>query len=216
MNTELAREQMIGQQVNTWEVFDDRVLTTMREVPRELFTPAAWQGVAFADAAIPLPHGQIMLQPKIHGRILQALELNPTDLVLEVGTGSGYLSACLGRLAGRVRSLEIIPELADSARANLLATAINNVAVETADATRLEEPGQYDAIAVTGSLPLYDERFQRALKIGGRLFVIVGQAPVMEAWKITRVGEREWQREGMFETVVPALINAARPPQFVF
>lgn len=216
MNIELAREQMIGQQVNTWEVLDDRVLAAMREIPRELFTPPAWQAVAFADAPIPLAHGQWMLPPKVHGRILQALDLNPGDLALEVGTGNGYLAACMGKLAGRVRSLEIIPELAESARSQLLAVAANNVAVETTDAMQLDEQSRYDAIAVTGSLPLYDERFQRALKIGGRLFVIVGQSPVMEAWKITRAGEREWQREGLFETIVQPLINAPRPPEFVF
>ena len=216
MNIELAREQMIGQQVNTWEVFDDRVLQVMREVPRERFVPQAWQGVAFADAPIPLPHGQSMLPPKVHGRILQALALEPTDVTLEIGSGSGFLSACMGKLAARVRSMEIVPELADLARSNLLATAINNVAVEAADGMRLDEELAYDAVAVTGSLPLYDERFQRALKIGGRLFVIVGQAPVMEAWKITRVGEREWQREGLFETIVQPLVNAPRPPEFVF
>ena len=216
MNIESAREQMIGQQVNTWEVIDDRVLTAMREVRRELFVPEAWQGVAFADAPIPLPHGQMMLPPKFHGRILQALQLTPSDLALEVGTGSGYLSACMGRLAGRVRSLEIIPELADMARAQLLKAAVNNVAVETQDAFALEEQGQYDAIAVTGSLPLYDERFQRALKIGGRLFIFVGPRPVMEAWKVTRTGEREWQREGLFETAVQPLIGAPTPPAFVF
>jgi protein-L-isoaspartate(D-aspartate) O-methyltransferase len=216
MNIESAREQMIGQQVNTWEVIDDRVLAAMREVRRELFVPEAWQGVAFADAPIPLPHGQIMLPPKFHGRILKALELTPSDLALEIGTGSGYLAACMGRLAGRVRSLEIIPELADMARAQLLKAAVNNVAVETQDAFTLEEQAQYDAIAVTGSLPLYDERFQRALKIGGRLFIFVGQRPVMEAWKITRTGEREWQREGLFETVIQPLIGAPTPPAFVF
>lgn len=216
MNIELAREQMIGQQVNTWEVFDDRVLQVMREVPRERFVPQAWQGVAFADAPIPLPHGQSMLPPKVHGRILQALALEPADVTLEIGSGSGFLSACMGKLAARVRSMEIVPELADLARSNLLATAINNVAVEAADGMRLDEELAYDAVAVTGSLPLYDERFQRALKIGGRLFVIVGQAPVMEAWKITRVGEREWQREGLFETIVQPLVNAPRPPEFVF
>ncbi|HEY5806343.1 MAG TPA: protein-L-isoaspartate O-methyltransferase [Povalibacter sp.] len=216
MNIELAREQMIGQQVNAWGVLDDRVLAAMREVPRERFTPPAWQGLAFADASIPLPQDQWMLPPKVHGRILQALDLNPGDLALEVGTGSGYLAACMGRLAGRVRSLEIIPELAESARKQLLAIAANRVSVETADAMQLDEQSRYDAIAVTGSLPLYDERFQRALKIGGRLFVIVGQAPVMEAWKITRAGEREWQREGLFETIVQPLVNAPHPPKFVF
>ncbi|MBB6095715.1 protein-L-isoaspartate(D-aspartate) O-methyltransferase [Povalibacter uvarum] len=216
MNIELAREQMIGQQVNTWEVLDDRILDVMREVRREAFVPQGWQGVAFADSPIPLPHGQMMLPPKVHGRILQALGLQPADLALEIGTGTGFLAACMGKLAGRVRSLEIVPELADMARANLLTAAVNNVAVEAADGMRLEDTLAFDAIAVTGSLPLYDERFQRALKIGGRLFVVVGQAPVMEAWKITRVGEREWQREGLFETVLQPLINAPKPPEFVF
>lgn len=216
MNIELARQQMIEQQVNTWDVFDERVLNTMREVPRELFTPREWQGVAFADAPIPLPHGQSMLPPKVHGRILQALDLGAEDVVLEAGTGSGYLAACLGKLAARVRSLEIFPDLAEYARKQLLAAASNNVAVETADAMQLDEQGHYDAIAVTGSLPVYDERFQRALKVGGRLFVVIGQAPVMEAWKVTRVGEREWQRESLFETVIDPLVNAPRPSSFVF
>jgi protein-L-isoaspartate(D-aspartate) O-methyltransferase len=188
MNIEAARERMISQQINTWEVFDDRVLATMRVVPRELFTPPAWQGVAFADTTIPLQNGQSMLPPKVHGRILQALQLNPADVVLEVGTGSGYLTACMGRLAARVRSLEIFPELADYARRQLLEAAINNAGVETADGMLLDQQLCYDAVAVTGSLPQYDERFQRALKIGGRLFVVVGQLPVMEAWKVTRMG----------------------------
>jgi len=207
---------MVEQQVNTWDVFDERVLAVMQEVRRERFTPPAWEAVAFADADIPLAHGQVMLPPKIHGRILQALNPGADDVALEIGTGSGYLAACMGRLAGRVRSLEIFADLADSARASLVAAAANNVAVETADGMQLDEPSAYDVIAVTGSLPVYDERFQRALRPGGRLFVVVGQAPVMEAWKITRVGEREWQRESLFETVVAPLVNAPRPPSFVF
>jgi protein-L-isoaspartate(D-aspartate) O-methyltransferase len=216
MNIEAAREQMIEQQVHAWDVFDERVLTTMRQVPRELFAPGRYRNLAFADVEIPLLHGQSMLPAKVHGRILQALAIGPADVALEVGAGSGYLTACMGKLASQVRSLEIFPELADQARANVLATAVNNVAVETADALQLEERFAYDAIAVTGSLPLYDERFQRALKLGGRLFVVVGQAPVMEAWKVTRIGEREWRRESLFETVVAPLINAARPSAFVF
>jgi protein-L-isoaspartate(D-aspartate) O-methyltransferase len=216
MNIEAAREQMIEQQVHAWDVFDERVLSTLRQVPRELFAPGRYRNLAFADVEIPLLHGQSMLPAKVHGRILQALAIDPADVALEVGAGSGYLTACMGKLASQVRSLEIFPELADQARANVLATAVNNVAVETADALQLEERFAYDAIAVTGSLPLYDERFQRALKLGGRLFVVVGQAPVMEAWKVTRIGEREWRRESLFETVVAPLINAARPSAFVF
>jgi len=216
MNIEAAREQMIEQQVHAWDVFDERVLSTLRQVPRELFAPGRYRNLAFADVEIPLLHGQSMLPAKVHGRILQALAIDPADVALEVGAGSGYLTACMGKLASQVRSLEIFPELADQARANVLATAVNNVAVETADALQLEERFASDAIAVTGSLPLYEERFQRALKLGGRLFVVVGQAPVMEAWKVTRIGEREWRRESLFETVVAPLINAARPSAFVF
>jgi protein-L-isoaspartate(D-aspartate) O-methyltransferase len=216
MNIAVARQQMIEQQVRAWDVFDDRVLTVMRDVPRERFVPARFHDVAYADSPIPLAHGQRMLPASVHGRILQALALAPGDTALEIGAGSGYLTACLGRLAGRVRSIEIFPDLADEARANVLAVAVNNVAIEAADGARLDEQLAYDAIAVMGSLPVYDERYQRALKIGGRLFVVVGQAPVMEAWKVTRVGEREWQRESLFETVIDPLLNAARPSAFVF
>jgi protein-L-isoaspartate(D-aspartate) O-methyltransferase len=185
-------------------------------VQREEFAPLRYRDVAFADSSIPLAHGQTMLAAKVHGRILQALAVGEGDVALEVGAGSGYLSACLGKLAARVRSLEIFPELADQARANLLAARVNNVSVEAADAMQLNEQSAYDVIAVTGSLPLYDERFQQALRIGGRLFVVVGQPPIMEAWRVVRVGEREWQRQALFETVVEPLVNAPRPSAFVF
>ncbi|HKU13782.1 MAG TPA: protein-L-isoaspartate O-methyltransferase [Steroidobacteraceae bacterium] len=216
MNLLAAREQMVEQQVRTWDVLDERVLRTMLEVRREEFAPLRYRDVAFADASIPLAHGQAMLPAKVHGRILQALEVTETDVALEIGAGSGYLSACLGLLAARVRSLEIFPELAEQARANLLAARVNNVAVEAADGMQLNEPPGYDVIAVTGSLPIYDERFQQALRIGGRLFVVVGQPPIMEAWRVVRVGEREWQRQSLFETVVEPLVNAPRPSAFVF
>jgi protein-L-isoaspartate(D-aspartate) O-methyltransferase len=216
MNTHAVREQMIEQQVRAGDVLDLRVLDAMRDVRRELFAPEAYRKVAYADAPIPIAHGQWMLPPLIHGRILQALTPKADEVALLVGTGTGYLAACLGRLAARVRALEIFPGLADLARANLLSVAVNNVGVEVADGMQLDEHGTYGAIAVTGSLPLYDERFQRALRVGGRLFVVVGQSPVMEAWKVTRVGEREWQRESLFETVIDPLINAAHPPSFVF
>lgn len=216
MNLEAAREQMVEQQVRAWDVLDERVLQTMLQVQREQFAPARYRDVAFADSAIPLAHGQTMLPAKVHGRILQALAVTEGDLVLEVGAGSGYLSACLGKLAARVRSLEIFPELAEQARANLLAARVNNVSVEAADAMQFNEQSGYDVIAASGSLPTYDERFQQALRIGGRLFVIVGQPPIMEAWKVVRVGEREWQRQALFETVIEPLINAPRPSAFVF
>jgi protein-L-isoaspartate(D-aspartate) O-methyltransferase len=216
MNTEALREQMIEQQVRAGDVLDDRVLDAMRDIRREVFAPDAYRQVAYADAPIPIPNGQSMLPPIVHGRILQALATEPDEVALMVGSGTGYLAACLGKLASRVRALEIFPELVERTRANLLAVAVNSVGVELADGMRLDEQGVYDVVAITGSLPIYDERFQRALRIGGRLFVVVGQSPVMEAWKVTRVGEREWQRESLFETVIDPLINAPQPPKFVF
>ena len=216
INVESARRQMVEQQIRAWEVLDPRVLVTMTDVRRELFVPEAYRDLAFADTAIPLGFGEHMLPPKVDGRILQALELAPQDEVLEIGTGSGFLAACLARLADRVHSLEIHPEFAHRAVENLRLAACNNVQVEVRDGMTLVDESVWDAVAVTGSLPVYDERFQRALRIGGRLFVVAGQAPVMEAWKVTRVGEREWTRTSLFETVIGPLVNAPRPPAFVF
>lgn len=216
MNVEIARRQMIEQQVRAWEVLDERVLGVLAQVRRELFVPPAYRQLAFADTAIPLRPGSSMLPPKVEGRILQALDVQNEDEVLEVGTGSGFFAACLARLSRRVRSLEIHKELTERARENLRAAGIDRVGLETADAMQLTDANRYDAIAVTGSLPMEDPRFEQALKVGGRLFVIVGAAPVMEASLVRRVSEREWVRESLFETVVEPLINAAAPPRFVF
>jgi protein-L-isoaspartate(D-aspartate) O-methyltransferase len=211
-----ARRQMIDQQVRAWEVLDDRVLAALAGVRREDFVPEGYREVAFADTAIPLAHGQHMLPPKVEGRILQALALQPDDEVLEIGTGSGFFAACLARLVRRVRSIEIYPDLAQGAVRALAAATVTNVTVETGDALQIGDSDRYDAIAVTGSLPVYDDRFERALKIGGRLFVVVGQAPVMEARLITRTGQDDWAADTLFETVIDPLINATQPPGFIF
>lgn len=216
MQIETARRQMVEQQVRAWEVLDERVLGVIAQVRRELFVPPAYRDVAFADAPIPLGHGQVLLAPKIDGRILQALAPQPGESVLDVGTGSGFLAACLARLAGHVRSLEIFPELGATARENLRASGVGGVVVEVFDAMTLAETDAYDAIAVSASLPVYDARFERALRIGGRLFVILGEAPVMEALLIRRVSASEWLRESLFETVVTPLVNAPQPSKFVF
>ena len=215
-DVESARRQMIEQQVRAWDVLDGRVLDVLSRVPREHFVPEAYREVAFADTAIPLPHGQCMLPPKVDGRLLQALDLGRDDEVLEVGTGSGFLTACLARQARHVRTLEIFPDLSQAAVRALQALSVTNVTAETADATTLEGSGLYDAIALTASLPAYDPRFERALRPGGRLFVIVGTAPVMEARLVTRVGEDQWVSEALFETVIPPMVNAIGQDPFRF
>lgn len=216
MVIDYAHEQMISQQVRTWDVLDERVLEAMREVPRERFVPERYRSLAFADAQIPLSHGQHMLRSMVVGRMLQALQIAPDDRVLEVGAGSGFVTACMATLGASVRSLEIFADLADEARANLRACGITNAEVVTADAMALDERSQYDAIALTGSLPLYDERFARALRPGGRLFVVVGDPPVMEALLVRRAGDSAFGRETLFETVVDPLVNAPRRSSFSF
>ncbi len=216
MDTIAARQQMVDQQIRTWEVLDPRVLDAVAAVPREAFVPAAYRNLAFADTSIPIGHGESMLAPKLHGRILQALQLDRQASALEIGTGTGYLCACMSLLAGQTRSMEIHPDLAALARENLRSVAAAMAHIEARDAYAGAPLGSYDAIAVTGSTPTYDPRFEQALRIGGRLFVIVGTAPVMEAMLVRRVGESDWVREVLFETVVEPLIGALAAPRFVF
>lgn len=216
MQTEYAREQMISQQVRAWDVLDERVLEALRGVPRERFVPEHYRELAFADAQIPLAHGQHMLRSMLVGRLLQALEIAPRDRILEVGAGTGFVTACLARLGGSVRSLEIFPDLAAEAAAKLRGLGIGNAEVVAADAMKLEEDSQYDAIALTGSLPLYDERFARALRPGGRLFVVVGEPPLMQALLVRRTEGQAYGRESLFETVIDPLVNAPRRAAFSF
>lgn len=207
---------MVDQQVRTWEVLDPRVLDAMYVVPREAFVPESYRDIAYADAALPIGCGQSMLAPKIQGRILQALEITRTDRALEVGTGTGYLSACLALLAASTHSVEIHQELTRAAAVNLRAVPQARVELETRDAFSGAPLGEYDVIALTGSLPVYDTRFERALTQGGRLFVVVGTPPVMNAMRVRRVDDTEWIRESLFETVIPPLTHAAAAPAFVF
>ncbi len=211
-----AREQMIEQQVRAWDVLDARVLELLRKVPREHFVPPAQRFFAFADLEVRLPNGQHMLRPSVAGRLLQALELQGTDKVLQIGAGSGFITACLAGMTTQVRAVEVLPELAALARENLASLGIRNVEIATADGMRIEGPTRYGAIAVTGSVPEYLEVFQRALEIGGRLFVVVGEGPAMDARLIRRISEEAWTSESLFETVVDPLINAPRPPEFRF
>jgi protein-L-isoaspartate(D-aspartate) O-methyltransferase len=216
MDTLAARQQMVDQQIRTWEVLDPRVLDVFAMVPREAFVPPEYRELAFADTPIPIGLGQSMLAPKIQGRILQALSVGAADRVLEVGSGNGYLAACLGLLGSSTRSIDIHPQFTASAQANLRAVPLATVEFETRDAFAAAPLGEYDAIAVTGSLPVYDARFERSLRLGGRLFAIVGEAPVMDAILVRRVDTAEWIRESLFETVVEPLINATAAQRFVF
>ncbi|MBV6415606.1 MAG: Protein-L-isoaspartate O-methyltransferase [Steroidobacteraceae bacterium] len=212
----VALDQMVMQQVRAWDVFDDRVLETMRRVPRAAYVPQAWRDVAYADATITLAHGQRMLAPKVIGRILQAVAPTPLDNVLEIGTGSGYLTACLAATARQVHSVEIYGDLANAARGRLAADGFANADVRTADAFELTLDPRYNIIVLTGSLPRYDERFQAALEGGGRLFAIVGDGPAMSARLVRRTSSTTWTSEDLFETWVEPLVHAERPRRFVF
>jgi protein-L-isoaspartate(D-aspartate) O-methyltransferase len=207
---------MVDQQIRTWEVLDPRVLDVLASVPRETFVPDAYRELAFADTPVPIGFGQSMLPPLLQGRILQALSVNPGDSALEIGTGTGYLSACLGLLARTTRSIDIVAQFTAAATTNLRAVPQATVEFSTCDAFSNAALGEYDVIAVTGSLPIYDTRFEQALRVGGRLFAVVGVAPVMDAVLVRRVDESEWIRESLFETVIDALINASTPPKFTF
>ena len=215
LNT-LAREQMIEQQVRAWDVLDERVLELLRKVPREHFVPAAQRPFAFADIEVPLPHGQHMLRPNVVGRLLQALELTGRERVLEVGSGSGFVTACLAAAVAQVQSVDIIPELAALARENLASLGIRNAQVTAADGLLPGGRARYGAIAVTASMPVYEKVFQAQLEIGGRLFVVVGEGPAMDARLVRRISEDAWTTTSLFETVIDPLINAPRPPEFSF
>lgn len=216
MNQELARSQMLGQQIRAWEVLDSRVLDVLADVPRENFVPPSSRELAFADTEIPLEHGQIMMAPKVEGRLLQALALSPADRVLEIGTGSGYMTACLAQLSDQVLSIDIFPDFLQSTKEKISSLGCRNVTLEEQDGLELRAPGRYDAVAVTGSVPKLDKTLVELLRPGGRLFAIVGREPVMEAQLITHLGEGQFNTESLFETVLPPLVGADTPPPFQF
>jgi protein-L-isoaspartate(D-aspartate) O-methyltransferase len=213
---EAARQQMIDQQVRTWDVLDPRVLATLAAVPREKFVPEAYRAVAFADAPMPIGHGQFMLPPALEGRILQALAPVRGERALEIGTGSGFFAACLAHLTGSVDSVEIHADLAAGAARAIGEQGIARVAIDTADALARDFGAVYEVVAVTGSLPAPEPRLERALVVGGRMFVVVGSGPVMEARLVTRTGEDSWLSEALFETRIGPLIQPSPPSRFRF
>ncbi len=215
MNSISPRQQMVKQQVRVWDVFDQAVLNVLGNVAREQFVPAGCEDVAYADTEIPLPHGQVMLRPIIEGRLLQALALGASDEVLEIGTGTGYLTACLASMSASVSSIDIHEEFVAAANRNLETAGIKNASVQCMDAMAELPDGKFDAIAVTGSVPRIDDRFVAALKPGGRLFLVVGESPAMSVLLITH-DSGELQQSALFETDIPALENIAEEPVFTF
>ncbi len=217
MDMEQARFNMVEQQIRTWDVLDQDVLDLLVKVRREDFVPEAHRALAFVDMEIPLGHGQSMWTPKLEARVIQELTIRPNDRVLEIGTGSGYLTALLATLAADVVSIDIVPEFIATATQKLRAYGFDNVALHSDDAARdWPDKGGFDVIVLTGSTPLLSDAFRRRLRTGGRMFAITGEVPVMQAELITCIAPGASRSVVLFETCVAPLLNAPQPAAFVF
>jgi len=212
---ERARFNMVEQQIRTWEVLDERVLDVIRTTPREAYVPEQHRSLAYADLQIPLPNGQFMLEPKVAARMLQTVDAKPSEQALLIGTGSGYVTACLARLCAHVTGVEYFQDLKACTERNLSAQGIRNVTLEVGDAANGWDDGRrYDVILVTASMPELHQGFHKSLTVGGRLLVVVGTGDMMETLLITRVGEDQWATESVFDTYVQPLINARQTKVF--
>lgn len=217
MDIEQARFNMIEQQIRPWDVLNTDVLDVIQSVPRELFVPEQHRKLAFADLEIPLAHDQVMMSPKVEARILQALQISPDDTALEIGTGSGYLAACLATMATHVTTIEYYADLSSSAQQSCEQTNSNNIEYIVGNIfDQLNSLESYDVIAVTASTPVYTPQFAKRLNINGRLFIIVGQRPVMSAMLVTCIAENEFRQEILFETVIPPLLSSSKEKVFSF
>jgi protein-L-isoaspartate(D-aspartate) O-methyltransferase len=217
MNFDQARFNMVEQQVRPWEVLDERVLTVLESTHREDFVPVRYRKMAFADIAIPLDHDQTMMKPVVEGRLLQALELQDGETVLEIGTGSGFIAACLSKLAKSVVSVDVHEQFTKEAVVKLNEKDIKNVELATGDVMSGWQPEQaHDVVVVTGSVPSIPDHFRGWVNPGGRLFVVCGESPVMEAKLLTKLNATEWREESLFETDLPRLVNAEKAPEFEF
>jgi protein-L-isoaspartate(D-aspartate) O-methyltransferase len=217
MNFDLARSNMIEQQIRPWDVPNQFVLELISELHREDFVPDEYKRLALSDTRIPLAHGQVTMTPKLEARLLQALEIKPEDEILEIGTGCAYLTALLAKSGHHVLSIDIHPDFTAQAKSKLQQHDIDNVTLESGDAVHgWQQSSPYDVIVFTGSVPFLEESIQQQLQPGGRMFVITGQSPVMEARLIRRISENDWQNEVLFETDLPALEGATQVEAFKF
>jgi protein-L-isoaspartate(D-aspartate) O-methyltransferase len=221
MDFENARYLMVEQQIRTWDVLDTEVLDLLFEVKREDFVPPAYRSLAFVDMEIPIGEGQLMMAPKMEARILQEANPKTGERVLEIGTGSGYLAALLGKRAQAVVSIEIHESLARSASAKLAQAGIRNVQVKMGDAAVtpaafIGAEDKFDVVVLTGSVPVLPQAYLNVLKLNGRLFAVVGDAPVMKACIFVKTGESTFSETVVFETVLAPLVNAAQPSRFSF
>ncbi|MGC1549730.1 MAG: protein-L-isoaspartate O-methyltransferase [Rhodanobacter sp.] len=217
MNFEQARQNMVENQVRPWEVLDGRVLDVIARVHREDFVAAEHRQLAFADLCLPLGHGEVMMKPVMEGRVLQALELKQDDRVLEIGTGSGFLAACLAHLSAHVTSVDIHADFTAAAGQRLRAAGIDNVELVTGEAIASWQPqGQFDAVVLTGAVYRIPERLLGWLKPGGRLLAVRGESPAQQVLLLTHEGEGRYREESLFETDLPYLAHAEPPRKFVF
>ncbi|HEY9016840.1 protein-L-isoaspartate O-methyltransferase [Thiomicrospira sp.] len=215
MNLDQARFFMVEQQIRPWDVLDPLVLDLLSELPRHKFVASDQQTLAYSDTELPIGEGQVMLAPKLEARIMQALDVHEEDSVLEIGTGSGYMTAMLASLAHKVTSVELFESLQKTAAERL--TQFDNIELKLGDASQAWADHQtYDVIVLTGSCGRLPESYKTQLNLGGRLFAIVGQSPAMQAVLVTRISEQEWLEESLFETDVPALVHAEAKPKFEF
>ena len=214
---ETARFNMVEQQIRPFEVIDPRVLDILQTLPRERFVGDEYQGLAYADVAVPIADGQQMMKPVQEAHLLQALNVQPGENVLEIGTGSGFVTACLAALGGVVTSYETRTALSKAAAERLRALQVENVELVVGDGLHASlAPDSFQVIAVTGSVPAYPAYLAELLAPGGRMFVVVGDAPAMHAMLVRRSEDGEIWKENLFETVVPPLENAPLPDQFIF
>ncbi len=217
MDIALAKFNMVEQQIRPWNVLDPRILETVNSVPRENYVPAQYLHQAFADMQVPIGDGQVMMQPKVEARLLQALEPDAHDLALEIGTGTGYVAALLAHTALEVHTVESREQFVELAKHNLAANQCNNVAVIHGDAGQgWHSDIEYHTIFVSGSVIELPENYRELLCVGGRLVAIVGESPIMNAVLVRRVAVNRWETEYLFETLLPPLDNIKQPDRFEF